>query len=78
MHKLFDTPLVNRAVQSQKMSRGLKLVCTFYVVKTNVLISYAVTAQLICAFVLAYAKIRFSHAAAQSYAMIMLSWNTGV
>ena len=34
---------------------------TFYVVKTKALISCKVTAQLICAFVFAYAKIRFSH-----------------
>ena len=32
--------------------------------KTNALISCAVTAQLICAFVSAYAKNRFSHDAA--------------
>ena len=35
-----------------------------YVAKTNVLISCVVTAQLICAFVFAYAKSRFSHEAA--------------
>ena len=38
--------------------------CTIYVGKTKALISYAVTAQLICAFVFAYAKSRFSHDAA--------------
>ena len=32
-----------------------------YVAKTKALISCAVTAQLICAFVFAYAKSRFSH-----------------
>ena len=32
-----------------------------HVVKTKALISCAVTAQLICAFVVAYAKSRFSH-----------------
>ena len=32
-----------------------------YVAKTKALISCAVTAQLICVFVFAYAKIRFSH-----------------
>ena len=32
--------------------------------KTKVLISCAVTAELICAFVFTYAKIRFSHDAA--------------
>ena len=39
--------------------------CTIYVAKTKVLISCAVTAQLICAFVFAYAKSRSSHDAAQ-------------
>ena len=37
---------------------------TICVAKTKVLISCAITAQLICAFVFAYAKIRFSHDAA--------------
>ena len=32
-----------------------------YVAKTKALISFAVTAKLICVFVFAYAKIRFSH-----------------
>ena len=32
-----------------------------YVVKTKALIGCAVTAQLICAFVFAYEKSRFSH-----------------
>ena len=36
-----------------------------YVAKTKVLISFAVTAKLICVFVFAYAKSRFSHDAAQ-------------
>ena len=35
--------------------------CTIYVVKTKALISFAVTAKLICVFVFAYAKSRFSH-----------------
>ena len=35
--------------------------CTIRVVKTKALISFAVTAKLICVFVFAYAKIRFSH-----------------
>ena len=38
--------------------------CTIYVAKTKVLISWAVTVQVICAFVSAYAKSRFSHYAA--------------
>ena len=38
--------------------------CTICVVKTKALISFAVTAKLICAFVLALAKIKFSYGAA--------------
>ena len=39
--------------------------CIIPVAKTKVLISCAVTAQLICVFVFAYVIIRFSHVAAQ-------------
>ena len=35
--------------------------CTIFVAKTKALISCAVTAKLICGFVFAYAKSRFSH-----------------
>ena len=35
--------------------------CTIRVAKTKALISFAVTAKLICVFVYAYAKSRFSH-----------------
>ena len=38
--------------------------CTIHIAKTNALISFAVIAKLICAFVFAYAKIEFSHDAA--------------
>ena len=60
----------NRAVQSQKMIKGWKFGfrtwrnCTICVAKTKALISFAVTAKLICAFVFAYAYCWFSHAAA--------------
>ena len=60
----------NQAVQLQKMARGLKFRilkvedCTIYVAKTKALISFAVTAKLICVFVFAYAKCWFSHGAA--------------
>ena len=37
--------------------------------KTKVLISCAVTAKLICAFVFAYAKSRFFHDAAQNFGL---------
>ena len=39
--------------------------CTSYVAKTKALTSFAVTAKLICVFVFAYAKSRFSHDEAQ-------------
>ena len=39
--------------------------CIIRVAKTKALISFAVTAKLICAFVFAYADCCFSHAAAQ-------------
>ena len=40
--------------------------CTIRVAKTKALISFAVTAKLICVFVFAYAKSRFSHNAAKN------------
>ena len=42
--------------------------CTICVAKTKALISFAVTAKLICVFVFAYAKSRFSHDEAHIYA----------
>ena len=53
----------NRAVQAQKMARSLKFRisvvqkrnCTIRVAKTKALVSFAVTAKLICAFVFAKA-----------------------
>ena len=38
--------------------------CTIRTAKTKALISFVVTAKLICVLVFAYAKIRFSHDAA--------------
>ena len=38
-----------------------KMDCTIRVAKTKALISFAATAKLICVFVFAYAKSRFSH-----------------
>ena len=65
----------NGAVQSHKMVRGWK----FWIQKVEKLyylcskikgvISFAVTAKLICAFVFAYAICWFSHAAAQFYTL---------
>ena len=68
---------INGSVQSQKMVKSLnfgfrkKRNFTIRVVKPNALISFAVTANLICAFVFAYAKFRFSHDAAH---IIMCGW----
>ena len=45
-------------------SRGIDPDCTICVAKTKALISFAVTAKLVCIFVFAYAKIRFSYDAA--------------
>ena len=52
----------NWAVQSQKTARSLKF--RMKEAKTKALISFAVTAKLICGFVFAYAKCWFSHALA--------------
>ena len=68
---------INGSVQSQKMVKSLKFRIwkkrnfTIRVVKPKALISFAVTANLICAFVFAYAKFRFSHDAAH---IIMCGW----
>ena len=40
---------------------GSRGIVTIYVAKTKALISFAVTVKLICVFVFAYAKSRFSH-----------------
>ena len=59
------------AVQPQKQARSLKFLfkkkrnCMIGVAKTKALISCAVTAQLICIFVFAYADCWLSHEAAQ-------------
>ena len=62
----------NQAAQPHKMARSLKfcigsrwIVLYIYVAKTKGLISFAVTAKLICLFVFAYAKCWFSHEATQ-------------
>ena len=63
----------NRPVQSQKRARSLKLELsrggivrrTIRVAKIKALISFAVTAKLICAFVFDYADCWISHEAAQ-------------
>ena len=63
----------NQAVQLQKMARGLKFWVKkveglYYLCSENkALISFAVTAKLICVFVFAYAKRWFSYDAAHIY-----------
>ena len=52
----------NRPVQAQKMARGWK----FWIYKEEEL-NCTVTAQLICAFVFAYANRRFYHAKAHMF-----------
>ena len=47
--------------------------CTIPVAKTKALISFAVTAKLICVIVFAYAKSRFSHDAAHIKQEIFLA-----
>ena len=59
---------INQAAQSQKQANfrfKKKRKCTIRVAKTKALISFAVTAKLICAFVFAKADCWFSHEAAQ-------------
>ena len=46
--------------------------CTIRVAKTKALISFAVTAKLICVFVFVYAKSRFSHDEAQIFQLNQL------
>ena len=70
----------NQAVQSQKKARCLKFRIyveeELYYAKTKVLISFAVTAKLICTFVFAQAKIQFSHDTAHYQGD--LSWHAQV
>ena len=46
--------------------------CTIFVAKTKALISCAVTAQLICGFVFAYANCWFSHAQAHTASILLI------
>ena len=47
-----------------------------YLAKTKALISFAVTAKLICVFVFAYAKCWFSHDAVHmSYKVVLRHWH---
>ena len=60
----------NQAVQLQKMARSSK----FYVAKTKALISFVVTAKLICVFVFTYAKRWFSHETAHLSGVDLTAW----
>ena len=55
-----------RGLEARNFGFRKKRDCTICVAKTKALISFAVTAKLICVFVFAYAKTRVSHAAAHS------------
>ena len=50
-----------RCLEARNFGFSKKRDCTIRVAKTKALISFAVTAKLICVFVVAYAKNRFSH-----------------
>ena len=58
-----------RSVRSQKIAISLKF-CTIGLAKTKALISAAVPAKMICAFVFTYAKCWFSHDAARLDIMV--------
>ena len=65
----------NRAVQVEKMAGNFGFSksrnCTIHLVKTKVLISFAVTAKLFCPFIFAYAKCWFSHDTAQQFSTLI-------
>ena len=52
----------------------MRLTCTIRVAKTMALISFAVTAKLICAFVFAYADCWFSHEAAHFIVPLVVTY----
>ena len=64
-----QTGLYSHRRRLEALNFGLrkKRDCTMRVAKTKALISCAVTAQLSCVFVFAYAKSRFSHNEAQIF-----------
>ena len=59
-----DTKRFVKKLESSNFGYKKKRHCTIRVEKTKALISFAVTAKLICAFVFAQQKIRFSRDAA--------------
>ena len=76
-----QTGLRNHCIWLEACNFGFrkKRDCTIYIAKTKALITFAVTAKLICVFVFAYAKSRFSHDAAHLYLCAdVVSWNLSV
>ena len=55
---VYQSLFINKANVNRGSRNGMTCI---YVAKTKTLISFAVTAKLICVFVFAYAKSRFSH-----------------
>ena len=58
---------LRRRLETRNFGFRKKRDCTIYVGNTKALISFAVTAKLICVFVFAYAKSPFSHDAAHLF-----------
>ena len=58
---VYQSLFINKAHVNRGSRNGMTCI---YVAKTKALISFAVTAKLICVFVFAYAKSRFSYGAA--------------
>ena len=68
----------NKAVQPQRMAGETRNFVfrkkrdrTIFVAETKAMISCTIIAQLICVFVFAYKKSRFSHEAAHSYGQVL-------
>ena len=70
----------NQAVHAQKMARDWKFrikkveALLYPIAKTKALISFTVTAKLICAFVFAYATCYFSHDQAHLFSDLLDCW----
>ena len=62
----------SRSITIDRYHKGLEVEVDIRVAKTKALISFAVTAKLICAFVFAYAKSRFSHNEAHIVTVVFL------
>ena len=62
-----------RWLEARNFGYRKKRDCTIRVVKTKALISFPVTAKLICVFVFAHGKIRFSHNKAHLVFVVIFS-----